>query len=576
MPVIQPVVDLIDILVQHGLSHAVIAPGSRSAALTLALARHPDVRTIVSIDERTAGYLALGLAHQLQRPVAVVCTSGTAALNLAPAAAEAYFSQIPLLMLTADRPAEWIHQQDGQTIYQRDLYGKHVKKAWELPTDTTHPDVQWHVNRLANEAYLTAIVQPMGPVHLNVPIREPFYPSENEKFSPNTQNRLIVDLKAETTLSTADWHALQDAWEDSDKILIAAGQNDYNEALVQCLIRITEEWEIPVFGDVTANLGNHPDFISMLDITLQPERFEKLRPDLLVTYGQSFLSKKFRNFIREFPPRAHWHIGASNHLIDSLQSLTLRIPVEPAFFFKKMLEDIDFKCFVENREIADSTYKTEWLNADWLAARIVNEQISANLTSLDDLTSVKELVFKLPEEVLVHLGNSMPVRYANLLRRLGLKQRVWANRGTSGIDGCVSTAIGAALASESPVYLIVGDVSFLYDRNGFLLADFPQNLKIMILNNGGGNIFRIIDGPNRQPELETFFETKHTFTARATASDAGLAYWEVRNRDQLPMVMDEFIAHEGAAILEVYTDPNVNKKILLEIQKAFRVQNRAN
>src|SRR5690606_17580021 len=125
MPVIQPVVDLIDILVQHGLSHAVIAPGSRSAALTLALARHPNVQTIVSIDERTAGYLALGLAHQLQRPVAVVCTSGTAALNLAPAAAEAYFSQIPLLMLTADRPAEWIHQQDGQTIYQRDLYGKH-------------------------------------------------------------------------------------------------------------------------------------------------------------------------------------------------------------------------------------------------------------------------------------------------------------------------------------------------------------------------------------------------------------------------------------------------------------------
>ena len=297
---------------------------------------------------------------------------------------------------------------------------------------------------------------------------------------------------------------------------------------------------------------------------------------MLVTYGQSFLSKKFRNFIREFPPRAHWHIGASNHLIDSLQSLTLRIPVEPAFFFKKMLEDIDFKCFVENREIADSTYKTEWLNADWLAARIVNEQLSANLTSLDDLTSVKDLVFKLPEEALVHLGNSMPVRYANLLRRLGLNQKVWANRGTSGIDGCVSTAIGAALASESPVYLIVGDVSFLYDRNGFLLADFPQNLKIMILNNGGGNIFRIIDGPNRQPELETFFETKHTFTARATASDAGLAYWEVRNRDQLPMVMDEFIAHEGAAILEVYTDPNVNKKILIEIQKAFSVQIRAN
>jgi len=569
MPVIQPVVDLVDILVQQGLSHAVISPGSRSAAITLAFARNQAVKTLVSIDERSAGYIALGLATELGKPVAVVCTSGTAAYNLAPAVAEAFFSQVPLLVITADRPAEWIHQQDGQTIYQRDIYGRHVKASLELPTDDHHPDIIWHTNRIANEAYLVASRYPLGPVHLNVPIREPFYPLDQEAFIPR-RNRIIRSLSAQPDLSLADWHTLQEEWEDAGKILIAGGQDPANPQLTEILGKITEEWEIPVLGDVTSNLGNHPDFISMQDIALLPDDADSLRPDLLVTFGESLLSKKFRNFIRKFPPKKHWHIGNGTHLTDSLQSLTLRIPVAPVHFFAKMLEDIDFKSFVENRALFDGAYKNEWLRRDWEAACVVSESIEENLTSLNDLSSIKILASLLEEADLVHLGNSMPVRYANILKRLGLRQEIRANRGTSGIDGCVSTAIGSALATDRKVFLIVGDVTFLYDRNGFLLEEFPSNLKILVLNNGGGHIFRMIDGPTRQPELGTYFETRHHFNAESTVREAGLRYFSVKEASHLEARIGEFVQHKGAALLEVFTDPDANKKVYSAIQEAYR------
>lgn len=566
MPVIQPIIDLIDVFAQHGLTHAVISPGSRSAAVTLSVARNPAVQTIVSIDERSAGFIALGLALELQRPVAVVCTSGTAAYNLAPAVAEAYFQQVPLLVITADRPVEWVHQQDGQTIYQDGLFGRHVKKSLGFPADTTHPDSLWFANRVANETYLSADTFPKGPVHLNVPVREPFYPLENELFSPGPANRVIRRLGAVYGLSAEDWHTLQDEWEDTGRILIAGGQNAFSPELSATLGQITEEWEIPVLGDITANLGNHPDFISLQDVILQAGDHGQLRPDLLVTFGQSFLSKKFKSYIRKNPPLRHWHIGPGTHLVDSFQSLTLQVPVAPDLFFKKMLEDIDYKRFVEKEAETDDAYKRHWLKREYAAARVVNEMISGNITSLNDLSVIKNIVSELSEDVLLHLGNSMPVRHANLLRRLGLRQVVYANRGTSGIDGCVSTAIGsAAAAGEKALCLIVGDVSFLYDRNGFLLENLPANLKIIVLNNGGGNIFRLIDGPRRQPELGRFFETRHSFTAEATARDAGIAYYAVSAPGQFAEILAQFREAGGPALLEVFTDPEENRRIQEQI-----------
>lgn len=568
MAVVQQVVDLVDILARHGLTHAVVCPGSRSAAITLSFARTNSIKTVVSIDERTAGFIALGLALELRRPVALVCTSGTAAYNFAPAVAEAFFQQIPLLVITADRPPEWVHQQDGQTIYQGGMFGGHVKKSFTFPVDTVHSDSSWFANRISNDAFLTAAAIPAGPVHINVPVREPFYPEEGERLVPG-RNRLIESLAPLPALSVQNWHRLQDEWDEAEKILIAGGQGQFSPDLVRTLAQITEEWEVPVLGDVTANLGNHPDFISMQDVFLDETAEDSLVPDLLVTFGQSFLSKKFKAFLRRHPAVQHWHIGIETHLVDAFQSLTLRIPLSPGIFFSKMLEDIDYKRFVEKDEMHDDSYKQKWLTKERLAARVVNEQINENLTLLNDLTVVQKVVSELSEDVTLHFGNSMPVRYANLLRRLGLVQAVWANRGTSGIDGCVSTAIGAAMAAGKPVYLVVGDVTFLYDRNGFLIEDFPANLKVVVLNNGGGNIFRLIDGPRRQPELTRFFETGHRHTAESTAKDAGLPYFAVTDAGELSGSLSNFIKTEGPAILEVFTVPEENARLARERPERF-------
>ncbi|MFT4033834.1 MAG: thiamine pyrophosphate-binding protein, partial [Siphonobacter sp.] len=202
--ILQPVLDLVELCVRKGIRYAVISPGSRSAALTLAFARHSEIETKVIPDERVAGYVALGMAQQLRSSVAVVCTSGTAALNLAPAVAEAYFLKVPLLILTADRPSEWIQQQDGQMIYQQDVFGKHVKQSHQLPADYPHPDAAWYMERLVNQVISIAESQPQGPVHLNLPIREPFYPTTEEVFEFG-RPKVISVWKGEPILTTNQW-----------------------------------------------------------------------------------------------------------------------------------------------------------------------------------------------------------------------------------------------------------------------------------------------------------------------------------------------------------------------------------
>lgn len=193
---LQPVYDIAEICAKKGITHAVISPGSRSAALTLAFVRHPSIKTFIIPDERSAGFIALGMAQQLRKPVVTICTSGTAVYNLGPAIAEAFFQQVPLVVLTADRPPEWVAQQDGQTIFQRNIFGAHVKQSYELPVSRQHPDEAWHVNRIINEAVNLSLDLPPGPVHINAPFREPFYPaSSGEIIRYSSDVRTICESK---------------------------------------------------------------------------------------------------------------------------------------------------------------------------------------------------------------------------------------------------------------------------------------------------------------------------------------------------------------------------------------------
>ena len=567
---LQPIVNLVNILAKKGVNNAIISPGSRNAPLTIALVRHPEIQTKSISDERSAAFIALGIAQNLKAPVAICCTSGSAAYNYAPAIAEAFFQEIPLIILTADRPKEWIHQNDGQTIYQTDIFGKHVKQSFEIGASYEHLDSVWHIERTINEAVNLSKSFPQGPVHINIPLREPFYPSENEAIIFNSNPRLIEFEEIEATLSQSSWHNILNKLQEYDRILIAGGQDEKNDELSKILQKLQDEFHVVCIGDSISNLGF--DAISKHDIFLNPKN-ESLRPELLITFGKSFISKGLKTYLRKNKAIEHWNLQLGEHLIDTFQSLTRIIPMKPLNFFSKIYEDLDFEKFRTGEEEREEIYKNDWITEE-RKAKIYLERFFEkviNNENFNEFSVIKKLMDSLPENCQLHLANSMAVRYANYI---GVDYRknieVFANRGTSGIDGCVSTAVGQALATDKLVFLLVGDVAFFYDRNGLWNRYVPDNLRIILLNNHGGGIFRIIDGPNKQAELGDYFETVQQMNAKNTADDADLEYFFVNTNEDLKNSMAVFLSNQGKSkLLEVETDSSKNAEIFKIFKAGF-------
>ena len=567
---LQPIINLVNILAKKGINHAIISPGSRNAPLTIALVRHPEITTKSISDERSAAFIAMGMALNLKAPVTICCTSGSAAYNYAPAVAEAFFQEIPLIILTADRPKEWIHQHDGQTIYQTDIFGKHVKQSFEVSSDYDHPDSVWHIERTINEAINLAKTSPQGPVHLNIPLREPFYPSENEELRFELNSRLIDIVETHKTLTQNNWHKILNSFQDYDRILIAGGQAEINHELNDILRKLQDEFHVVCVGDSISNLGF--EAITKHDIFLKSEN-EKLKPELLITFGKSFISKGLKNYLRNNKAIEHWQLQSGEHLVDTFQSLTKIIPMNPVDFFRKVYEDLDFESFKTGEEERDETYKNEWTIQERKASIYLERFFEKviHTESFNEFAIIKKLMDILPNNSQLHLANSMAVRYANYI---GVDYRknieVFANRGTSGIDGCVSTAVGQALATDKLVFLLVGDVAFFYDRNGLWNRCLPNNLRIILLNNHGGGIFRIIDGPNKQAELGDYFETVQQMNAKNTADDADLEYFFVNTNEDLKNSMAVFLSNQGKSkLLEVETDSSKNAEIFKIFKAGF-------
>ncbi len=566
MPILQPIVNIAELLYQKGITNVVVCPGSRSAPLTLAVARHPQLRVRVMADERSAGFVALGMAQQSRHPVAVICTSGSAVYNLAPAVAEAFFQQVPLLLLTADRPHEWLHQQDGQTMDQVGVFGPQVKRAYDLPPDYTHADARWAIERTVNEAVNLCQLAPPGPVHINVPLREPFYPTADEVFHYEPA-RVIDVLPARPTLPPGTWHSLLSAWEQSERTLIAIGQFPRQPDLLAVLQKYSEELGVPIVGEITGNIPANDVFITKSDTFLSgltEQVGNALRPDLLITIGNSFLTRNLKTFFRQYPAKQHWHVQpTADRINDSFQSLTTLIPTEPLEFLEKLFADLDYQRFLQGDDDDElGGFLSHWQTADRQAAKLVAQTVGDPAQPLTDWSAIARVLEHLPNDSVLQLGNSMPVRYANLCGVDERQQiRVSGNRGVSGIDGCLSTAVGAALMTDQLVTLLIGDVAFFYDRNALWSAPVPPNLRIVLLNNDGGHIFRMIDGPSRQPELETYFETPHGYTARRTADDAGIEYQVCHSSESLQSLLPDFIRPgDSAKLLEITTDKLTNQE----------------
>lgn len=541
---------IIEICNAKGVHDIIISPGSRNAPLTIGFTNHPDFTCYSIADERCAGFFALGIAQQKQKPVAVVCTSGSALLNYYPALAEAFYSQIPFVVISADRPHDKIDIGDGQTIRQENVFLNHsLYNANLLEEASEENDV------FINEAINVAIAH-KGPVHINVPFEEPLY---------QTTNKLAVDVnvtglfKSESSVRVEDIIAFSTLWNYSQKILVLVGECKPNTIDQQWIDELASHPSVVVLTETTSNL-HHPDFINNIDTLITPftdKEFAELQPRVLITFGGMIVSKRIKAFLRKYKPRHHWHIDELR-AYDTFGILTKHFTVAPNQFFKQFLPHV---------KVVESNYKA-------FVQTIRNQRISKHndyLTNIpfSDLKAFENILAALPGNTQLQVSNSSAIRYAQLFD-IDPSIEVFCNRGTSGIDGSTSTAIGAAVASNKQTTLITGDIGFLYDSNALWNNYIPKHFKIILINNGGGGIFRILPGHQENETFHTYFETSHCLTAEHLAKMYRFVYLTAADETTLNAGLKQLFANnDQPAILEVFTPTRDNNKLLLDYFKAL-------
>lgn len=541
---------LIDLCYRHGVEQVIISPGSRNAPLIISFSGSKLFECLTIVDERSAGYFALGLARAKQKPVAVVCTSGTAALNLAPAVAEAYYQQIPLIVITADRPIEWINQADGQAIDQQGIYNNFIRFQCQLPVAITNDDDEWYANRLVNEALLKSSGKTPGPIHINVPLREPLY---KKSVYQNNPGRIITQIPTNQSLSEENFQLLTNELDKFEKIIILMGASVPDKDLQKALTTLAGKGVL-ILTETLSNAENEA-FTGNMDrvvSTISEEDYTLFAPDLLITFDVPVLSRMVKKILRISKPIVHWHFSNQESITDTYRCVTRTIDGNAA----QILGEIALRINKKNNQ-----YPAKWKKRDKQTCERHNQylkQINWCDLKLFDVLSKTDFI---PQQI--HLGNSTPVRYAQLFD--WNNGHTWhANRGTSGIDGCLSSAVGAAYGLEQRVLLIVGDLSFFYDSNGLWNNYLKPNFRIILINNSGGGIFRFINGPSETDELEQFFEAKQSLNAEGIAKTFGLNYIACNNEATFKSALNDFFApSEKPAIIEVFT-PNVENGIILK------------
>lgn len=541
---------LVDICKAHQLKHIVISPGSRNAPLTVAFNNDVFFKTYAIVDERSAGFFALGIAQKTSLATVLVCTSGSAALNYSPAVAEAFYQQVPLLILTADRPVEWIDQGIGQSMNQSNLYENFVLQSFTLPQEANTEQAIWYSNRLVNEAILrTASATNKGPVHINIPLKEPLY---GEAVNIDYQPNIIKQTNTNTQLTEKEVSHLQNIWQESSNILIVVGMLSYDKLINNLLNTLLEKHaNVALLSETNSNLSG-AKLITCIDRTIgiidSPVAF---KPDLLITLGHSVISKRIKKMLQAVDIPHHWHVSTRAKVIDTYKSLTKLITCSIPHFVKHLL-DFNFN--------STSSYQSDWLDAAEKARQKHLKYMEK--IEFSDLQAFSVILPKIPNHSILQMGNSASVRYCQLFN-IRADLQYYANRGVSGIDGCSSTAVGYASVTEKPVTLITGDIAFLYDVNALWNNYISPHLRIIIINNAGGGIFRIINGPSSTNELEQFFETTHRTSADHVAQTYGLAYFTANDANSLQLKLDELYQCDQAAILEVFT-PRLKNDVILK------------
>lgn len=560
---------------KNGIKNIVISPGSRNAPLTINFTEDNYFKCFSVVDERCAAFFALGMAQQQQLPVAVICTSGSALLNYYPAVSEAFYSDIPLLVISADRPTYKIDIGDGQTIRQDHVFDRHIGYSANLKLDMSHAtetiknqgkglileelsideqqDIIQEYNHTELSKAFSIAIEKMTPVHINIPFEEPLYNTTNQ---PYIQKKISSLKKAQSPFD--DIAEYTNIWNKANRKLVLVGVNYPNSVAQEYLEILANDESVIVLTETTSNL-HHSNFFPSIDSLIAPieksensdELFKALQPDIVLTFGGLIVSKKIKSFLRKYKPKQHWHI-------DPIKAYDTFFSLSHHF---KTSENEFFTSFLNKTQRVESNYSNFWTQKK----KAYENKRESYLKSIpfSDMLAFSIISKSIPKNYQLHLANSSTVRYAQLFD-IDPSITVFCNRGTSGIDGSTSTAIGASIYTKVPTVLITGDLSFLYDSNGLWNNYIKPDFRIIVINNDGGGIFRILPGREDTENFETFFETRHNIDIANVCKTYHIEHQIATDDTSLEKALKNFYnTSNNVKLLEIKTPRLENNKILL-------------
>lgn len=545
---------LTSILEQNCVEHIVVCPGSRNVPLVHNFNESPQFQCHPVTDERSAGFTALGIAlTSPSTPVAVCVTSGSALLNLLPAVAEAAYQHLRLIIISADRPAQWIDQLDGQTLPQHRALEPYVAKSVSLP-EPTDDEGRWYCNRLVNEAYI-AMQRTNRPVHINVPISEPLFDFETEELE---QERIVsyVDWSDDFNKETISLYQRK-----ARRPMVIMGQvppgiipDDYTQEL--------EEKAVVLYDQLS--IDEMPCYLTDQMLCAMNGKDKALMPDFVVYFGGNTVSKRLRQFMRRLPKGCHVvMVDAEGELRDVGMNADFLIHGQ----MEQVVKDI-YMTWLYDYEPA-SKYINAWYDLRTKVEEL-HEQYSPDYSSM---LAVKLFEERYGEEGgLIHYANSMAVR----LGCIYAQHYIYCNRGVNGIEGSLSTAAGAALAyqdaSDDKIYCVTGDLSFFYDENALLQQQLTGNLRILLLNNHGGAIFNTLPGLAASDERDQLVAAHHDLNAEGICRQCGLTYKQVDSLAKLYNGIDWLgtVKSDRPVVVEVMTNADDDKRAYEEYFERFK------
>jgi len=563
------VVAIVQQLIDSGVSEVVISPGSRSTPLALVMAEHPNIKTYINIDERSAGFFALGLAKKQKKPVALLCTSGTASANYFPAIIEAYYARVPLIILTADRPHELRDVGAPQAIDQIQIYGKYVKWSVDALIPDNEPFVLDYVKNIVTRGVFEATKSPFGPIHINLPFREPLVPDLSVVHQLKTDPKVSIN-SSKTVLDEGIIHQIAKQVQKVKKGLIICGEI-YDQHFINNVVALAKKLKFPILADPLSQLrfGEHNKemIIDTYDTILKDDSLHTLlKPEYIIRFGAMPVSKSLFLFLKKYP-------DVKQIVIDSGTGFR-----DPTLYADHIYCDENSFCQMLSEKL-EVNMDEEWYKL-WSKANNVAQ------THLFDMREIKDDLFEgklyielqkiLPNECNLMVGNSMPIRDVDTFFRCSEKKvHFYSNRGANGIDGVVSTALGISAASDLPTYLVIGDLSFYHDLNGLLTGKLHElNLTIFLINNNGGGIFSFLPQAKEKKHFEDLFGTPTNICFEHAAKMFNIQYSKIKTWDELRLKMNEVKYQKGINLIEIPTNRHsrvdIHRNIIQSVSQEIR------